>query len=183
MSLFKRMLPRHMEIIYKINDRFLEEVRARYPGDEARVGRMSIIEEGSERQVRMAHLASVGSFAINGVAELQSRLLRERTLRDFAAMWPEKFQNKTNGVTPRRFMRLANSRLAALITARIGQGWLNDLERLRGLEKHLDDPEFRAAWRDVKRRNKEDLAAYIKTHNGVEVDVDSIFDVLVKRLH
>jgi len=182
-DLFERLLPRHMEIIREINDRFLEEVRARNPRDKARVARASIIEDGPDPQVRMAHLASVGSFAINGVAELQSRLLRERTLRDFAELWPEKFQNKTNGVTPRRFVRLANPRLAALITSKIGPGWLNDLERLRDLESHLDDAGFRAAWRDVKRQNKQDLAAYIGTHNGIQVDVDSIFDVMVKRLH
>ena len=152
------LLPRHLEIIYEINRRFLDEVRPAIPGDAARVARMSLIEEGRERQVRMAHLAAVGSFAVNGVAELQSRLLRERTLPDFAEMWPERFNNKTNGVTPRRFMRLANPRLCELITSSIGDGWLNDLERLRGLEPLVDDPEFRTAWRAVKRRNKAELA-------------------------
>jgi starch phosphorylase len=182
-DLFGGLLPRHLEIVFEINRRFLDEVRAHFPGDEARVARMSLIEQGDEQRVRMAHLAAVGSFAINGVAELQSRLLRERTLRDFAELWPEKFQNKTNGVTPRRFMRLANPRLSKLITTRIGDGWLGDLERLRLLEPHAEDPEFRRAWREVKQRNKLDLVGFLGTSTGVAVDPDSIYDVLVKRLH
>jgi starch phosphorylase len=182
-SLFERMLPRHLEIIYEINYRFLNEVRERFPNEEGRVIRMSIIEEGEERQVRMANLATIGSFAVNGVAELQSKLLRERTLGDFADMWPEKFQNKTNGVTPRRFVKLANPRLSDLINSKIGDDWINDLNQLKGLEAYVEDAKFRQAWRAVKRRNKQALAAYIREHNGVEVDVDSIFDVLVKRLH
>ena len=144
---------------------------------------MSIIEEGAGRQVRMAHLASVGSFSINGVAELQSRLLRENTLRDFAEMWPEKFNNKTNGVTPRRFMRLANPKLSALITATIGSEWLRDLDRLQDLEPYVDDPAFRQAWHSIKQQNKERLAATIYAHKQIEVDTGSIFDVMVKRLH
>ncbi len=183
-SLFEQLLPRHLEIVYEINRRFLNEVRERYPGDEARARRMSIIEEGGERQVRMAHLASVGSFSINGVAELQSQLLQENTLRDFAEMWPEKFNNKTNGVTPRRFMRLANPLLSDLITATLGgDEWIRDLDRLRGLEAYVDDAEFRQMWRDVKLHNKERLAAYIGEHNQIEVDSSSIFDIMVKRLH
>ena len=182
-SLFEQLLPRHLEIVYEINQRFLAAVRDRFPDDEGRVARMSIIEEYPEQQVRMANLASVGSFAINGVAELQSRLLRERTLRDFAELWPEKFQNKTNGVTPRRFVRLANPRLSALITSKIGEGWVKELDELTELEAHVDDAQFRQAWREVKHRNKEDLAAYILEHAGIEVDPGSIFDVLVKRLH
>ncbi len=138
-SLFESLLPRHLEIIYEINKRFLGEVRKRYPDDEARVIRMSIIEEGDERMVRMANLATIGSFSVNGVAELQSELLRERTLPDFAEYWPEKFNNKTNGVSPRRFMRIANPRLSELITETIGDGWLRDLERLRELEDHIDE--------------------------------------------
>jgi starch phosphorylase len=182
-DLFGRLLPRHLEIIYQINHRFLERVRRQFPDDQGRVVRMSLIEEGSARKVRMANLASVGSLSINGVAELQSKLLRERTLPDFYEMWPEKFNNKTNGVTPRRFMRLANPRLSALITSKIGEGWLRDLDQLKGLEAYLQDPEFCQAWRDIKRQNKVDLAAYILEHNALEVDTDSIFDVLVKRLH
>jgi starch phosphorylase len=182
-DLFGRLLPRHLEIIYEINHRFLEEVRLRFPDDPGRVVRMSIIEEGPKRQVRMANLASVGSFSINGVAELQSKLLREHTLPDYFEMWPGKFNNKTNGVTPRRFVRLANPRLSALITSKIGDGWLRDLDQLAGLEAHLDDAGFCQAWREIKRQNKVDLAAYILEKHGVEVDTDSIYDVLVKRLH
>ena len=182
-SLFQSLLPRHLEIIYEINHRFLGEVRLRYPGDPERVVRMSIIQENSERQVCMAHLGSVGSFSINGVAELQSRLLRERTLRDFATMWPEKFNNKTNGVTPRRFIKLANPRLADLISSKIGDDWINDLEQLDKLERYAGQVRFGRAWRKVKRKNKEDLAAFILERTGVRVDPNSIFDIMVKRLH
>jgi len=182
-TLFQNMLPRHLEIIYEINKRFLEQVRERFPGETGRLARMSIIEEGFERQVNMVNLATIGCFAINGVAELQSKLLRERTLHDFAEFWPSKFQNKTNGVTPRRFMKLSNPRLSDLITDRIGSGWLLDLDRLLELEEFADDPDFQLAWREVKRQNKADLAAYIQEHLGLEVDIDSIFDVQVKRLH
>ena len=183
LDLFGGLLPRHLELVYEINRRFLEQVHARFPGDADRLRRMSIIEEGSPRQVRMAHLAAVGSFAINGVAELQSRLLRERTLLDFAELWPEKFQNKTNGVTPRRFMRLANPRLSELITSKIGDGWLNNLDSLSDLEAHVDDPDFRADWRNIKQANKQDLCALLQTSAGVIADPNSIFDVMVKRLH
>jgi len=182
-GLFERLLPRHLEIIFEINHRFLTDVREKYPDDEARLRSMSIIEEGSERQVRMANLATVGCFAVNGVAELQSKLLRERTLSDFAEMWPEKFQNKTNGVTPRRFVKLANPRLSELVTSKIGADWPGDLDQLSNLEEYLEEPGFRRSWRKVKQQNKADLAAYIQQHHGVEVDLNSIFDVLVKRLH
>src|SRR3712207_1498305 len=149
-TLFGRLLPRHLEIIYEINRRFLDEVRRRFPGDEDRVRRMSLIEDGSGRQIRMAYLAAVGSFKINGVAELQSNLLRDRVLNDFSELWPEKFTNVTNGVTPRRFIKLANPTLADLITETIGDAWLTDLDRLKLLEAHADDPAFRARWRQVK---------------------------------
>ncbi len=182
-NLFGNLLPRHLEIIYEINRHFLDEVRERFPADKDRIARMSLIEEGPVRQVRMAHLATVSSFAINGVAELQSRLLVERTLRDFVEMWPERFQNKTNGVTPRRFMRLANPRLSELITSKIGSGWLNDLEQLQQLESFVDDPKFRKKWRKIKQRNKQDLAGLMQQLTGVELDPNSIFDVMVKRLH
>ena len=183
LDLFGDLLPRHLEIIFEINRRFLDEVRQRFPGDEDRLQRMSIIGEGTERQVRMAHLASVGGFAINGVAELQSKLLRERTLRDFAEMWPDKFQNKTNGVTPRRFMRLANPRLSELINSKIGDGWLKDLDALRGLQLYADDPEFRAQWREIKQANKQELCELMRSSTGVTADANAIFDVMVKRLH
>jgi starch phosphorylase len=182
-SLFERLLPRHLEIIYGINAAFLKEVAVAFPGDAGRIAAMSIIREGPERRVRMAHLATIGSFSVNGVAALQSRLLAEFTLRNFAELYPEKFNNKTNGVTPRRFMRLGNPRLCALIDGKLGPGWLNDLERLRDLEAFVDDAEFRATWREIKQQNKAELAALIKRYTGIEVDTNSIFDVMVKRLH
>lgn len=182
-ALFAYLLPRHLEIIYEINWRFLEEVRRRFPGDERRIARMSIIQEGAERQVRMAHLATVGSFAVNGVAALHSRLLAEQTLSDFAQLWPEKFQNKTNGVTPRRFMRLSNPKLADLITDAIGEGWLTQLESLARLEPYADDPRFRDAWRAVKQENKAALAHLIRAQLHVDCDPAAMFDVMAKRLH
>ena len=182
--LFERLLPRHLEIIYALNHSFLEDMRARYPGDGERIARMSLIQEGPERRVRMANLAVIGSFAVNGVAELQSRLLAATTLRDFAEMWPEKFLNVTNGVSPRRFVRLANPRMSALITARLGDGrWLTDLDRLAGLEAFADDAEFRAQWREAKRQNKIDLAFHVLAATSVIIDPASLFDVMAKRLH
>ena len=182
-SLFEELLPRHLELVYEINRRFLDEVRRRYPGDEDRAARMSIIQEGDERMVRMAHLATVGSFSVNGVAELQSQLLRERTLSDFAEMWPEKFSNKTNGVTPRRFIRIANPRLSGLISSKLGDGWLRDLEQLTGLEAYADDEAFLQQWREIKAANKAVLAGIIEARTSIPVDPNSLFDVMVKRLH
>ncbi len=182
-SLFERLLPRHMEIINEINRRFLAEVSARFPNDYDRLSRMSLIQDGGDRQVRMAHLAVVGGFSVNGVADLHSQLLKERVLKDFYEMWPEKFSNKTNGVTPRRFMRLANPRLSALITEKLGEGWLTDLDRLKKLEDYVDDPDFRAKWRAVKAANKVDLATHIAKKTGLVVDPNSMYDVMVKRLH
>ena len=182
-SLFERLLPRHLEIIYEINHRFLQEVRRRFPHDDDRVRRMSLIEEEPERMVRMAYLAAVGSFSINGVAELHSRLLREHLLHDFCDLWPEKFNNKTNGVTPRRFLRLANPRLSELITARLGAGWLNDLQRLQELEPFAEQADFRQAWREVKLQNKSALAAVIRERTGLSVSPAAMFDIMVKRLH
>ena len=184
MSLFGRLLPRHLEIIYALNDSFLKDLHARHPGEEERIARMSLIQEDPERRVRMANLAALGSFAVNGVAELHSRLLTQTVLRDFAELWPEKFGNVTNGVSPRRFLRLANPRLSGLITARLGDGrWLTDLDRLRELEAFADDTEFRAQWRTVKRQNKIDLAFHVLAATGVTVDPGSLFDVMAKRLH
>jgi len=182
-DLFGELLPRHLEIVYEINRRFLEEVRNRYPGDEERVRRMSIIEEKPVKSVRMAYLATVGSFSVNGVASLQSRLLREQVLRDFWELWPGKFNNKTNGVTPRRFMKLANPGLSALLDGRIGPAWLKQTERLRELEPLADDPAFREAWRRVKLENKRRLAGHIKNVLDLEVNPEALFDVMVKRLH
>jgi starch phosphorylase len=182
-DLFSRLLPRHTEIIYEINRRFLQEVRNRFPWDEERVRRMSLIDEGGERYVRMAHLASVGSHAINGVAELHTRLLEEDVLRDFYEMMPEKFSNKTNGVTPRRFMVLGNPDLSGLITEKIGETWVRNPEELRRLEEFVDDGAFREEWRQVKLANKENLAGLILERTGIEVDPSSMFDIQVKRIH
>ena len=182
-GLFGRLLPRHLEIIYELNRRFLDDVKARFPGDNGRLATLSLIEEGDEKQIRMANLACVGSFSVNGVAELHSRLLAERTLHDFAVMWPEKFNNKTNGITPRRFVKMANPRLSELISSKIGDGWVNNLDQLRRLEAFVDDAEFCQTWRQIKRANKESLAGHIHTTTGINVNPDSIFDVMVKRLH
>jgi starch phosphorylase len=182
-DLFGSLLPRHLEIIYEINGRFLEEVRARFPGDEERVQRMSLIDESGGRSVRMAHLASVGSHTINGVAALHTELLRRNVLRDFHELWPGKVRSVTNGVTPRRFVALVNPGLTRLVTEAIGDGWLRDLEELRKLEPLAEDAAFRAEWRRVKRTNKEALAQELEQRAGVEVDPASLFDVQVKRIH
>jgi starch phosphorylase len=182
-DLLESLLPRHMELIYQINAWFLEQVRAAYPGDELRVRRMSIIQEHPERSVRMAYLASVAGYRVNGVAELHSQLLRDKVLTDFADLYPDKFTNVTNGVTPRRFVRLANPALSELITSRIGPGWLRDLEQLRGLEAHVDDPDLRAAFAAVKQANKQRVAEVLARRDGLTLDPDTLFDVMVKRLH
>ncbi|MFZ5482865.1 MAG: glycogen/starch/alpha-glucan phosphorylase [Pseudomonadota bacterium] len=181
--LFARVLPRHHEIILEINARFLDEVRIRFLGDHGRLSRMSLINEHGDRYVRMANLACVGSHAINGVAALHTELLKADVLADFHAMSPEKFSNKTNGVTPRRFLALANPRLAALIDATLGEGWPADLDRLRGLEPHVEDASFRAEWRYIKRATKEDFAGYLRRRLGTVIDPESLFDVQVKRIH
>ncbi|MGB7168521.1 MAG: glycogen/starch/alpha-glucan phosphorylase [Acidobacteriaceae bacterium] len=183
-SLFAALLPRHMEIVDEINRRHLEEVRAKFPGDEERAQRLSLVSDGSgEKYVRMAYLAALGSHAINGVAALHTELLKESILGDFYALSPEKFSNKTNGVTPRRWIVLSNPRLAQLLTARLGNGWIYDLEKLRRLEPLADDPEFRSEWRAIKRHNKVQLAAWIHEKLGIAADHESMFDVLAKRLH
>jgi starch phosphorylase len=183
LPLFARVLPRHLEIIYEINRRFLDEVRARHPGDEARLARMSLIDESGERRVRMANLACVGSHAVNGVAALHSELLRKTVMKDFSEHWPEKFCNVTNGVTPRRFIALSNPGFAELLTRTVGEGWVSDLEKLRDLERLADDGGFQEEWRRVKRRAKQALAARIQRECGVAVDLDSLFDIQVKRIH
>ena len=182
-GMFAHMLPRPMEIIYQINAEFLDEVRMRYVGDEARVSRMSLIDEHGERHVRMAHLACVGSHAINGVAKLHSELLKSEVLRDFYELWPEKFQNKTNGVTPRRWMVLSNPRLTRLINEAIGPEWITDLQCLRTLEPLAEDAEFTARWREVKRLNKHQFSTFARQASGVGIDPESLFDVHVKRIH
>lgn len=183
LAMFQRFLPRHLEIIYEINRRFLDEVRARFPGDEARVRRMSIIGEDGNKNVRMAHLATVGSHAVNGVAAMHSELVKTTILKDFYEMWPERFSNKTNGVTPRRFMGLSNPGLRALLDETIGAGWMVDVSKLRALAPLADDPAFGQRWRAVKRENKARLSDYIAAHTGIALDPDWMFDVQVKRIH
>jgi len=183
LPLFQRILPRHLEIIYEINARFLDEVRIRFYGDESRLARLSLISEHGERHVRMAHLACVGSHTINGVAELHSRLMREDVLKDLYEMWPEKFTSITNGVTPRRWLALANPRLTRLVSEAIGDGWIKDLDQIQALEPYADDPAFRERWQAVRRENKQDLARLVRDTTGVVVDPDSMFDVMVKRIH
>ena len=183
LPLFRDLLPRHLEIIYEINTRFLDAVRRRFPGDDGRVARLSLIDEAGEKRVRMAHLACVGSHAINGVAALHTELLKQSVLKDFYDIWPERFTNKTNGVTPRRFLVLANPQLAELITRAIGDTWLSDLTGLRKLEPLAGDAAFRQEWRAVKRANKERLAAYIQAQTGIELNADWLFDIQVKRIH
>jgi starch phosphorylase len=182
-ELIARFLPRHLEIIYEINDHILDEVRAAFPGDSARLSRMSLIDETGERFVRMAHLATIGSHHVNGVARLHSDLLKQTVMHDFAELWPEKFCNVTNGVTPRRFVALGNRRLSRLITESIGERWLTNLYELLGLEALADDTSFQQHWREVKLANKRDLAALLKLRTGVEVDHESLFDIQVKRIH
>jgi starch phosphorylase len=181
--LFGSLLPRHLEIIYEINRRFLDQIRRRYPDDDERVRRMSLIDEHGERFVRMAHLACVGSHAINGVARLHSELLKTGVLRDFHELSPEKFTNVTNGVTPRRFLVLTNPALAGLITRTIGPGWVNQLDELRRLEPLAEDPAFQQEWRRIKRQNKCALADLIVRRTGIVVNPDTLFDIQVKRIH
>jgi starch phosphorylase len=183
LPLFRSVLPRHLEIIYEINRRFLDEVRVRYPGDGGVASRLSLIDEGGEKYVRMANLACVGSRAINGVAALHTELLKQDVLRDFYELWPEKFSNKTNGVTPRRFMVLSNPRLSQLITDKIGDTWIKHLDELRKLEDFADDKDFLSKWHQVKLENKKVLAGLIKDRTGILVNPDSLFDILVKRIH
>jgi len=183
LDLFRRVLPRHFEIICEINARFLDEVRIAFPLDGERLRRMSLIDEDGPRYVRMAHLAIVGSFAVNGVAALHSQLLKSDLLGDFYDLWPNKFSNKTNGVTPRRFVLLANPTMSQLINETIGQGWVTDMTRLRELEPFAEDPEFRKTWRNIKQGNKNNLVGEIKRVAYVDADPASMFDIQVKRIH
>ena len=183
LPVFGKILPRHLEIVYEINARFLDEVRLRFFGDDERIARMSLIDESGPRYVRMANLACVGSHAVNGVAALHSQLLKQDVLKDFNDLTPEKFSNKTNGVTPRRWLALTNPRLSSLICDAIGEGWVRDLERLRELERFADDSAFQERWRHIKRANKCDLAAVARERTGIVLDPDSMFDVQVKRIH
>ena len=181
--LFERLLPRHLQIIYEANHRFLEAIRVRYPDDPERVRRLSLIEETPVRQVRMANLAIIGCHAVNGVARLHSELLRSRLVPEFAELWPERFSNKTNGITPRRWLLACNPGLAGLITEAIGDRWVRDLDALRALEPFAADPEFRRRFLGVKQANKQRLAQLAAARHGVAIDPASLFDVQVKRLH
>jgi len=181
--MLERLLPRHLQIIYEINARFLRDVACRYPFDTDRLRRMSIIEEGEPKHVRMAHMAIVGSSSVNGVSALHTELLRTTVLRDFAEHWSSKFNNKTNGITPRRWLLKANPPLARLITEAIGDRWITDLEELRKLEKFADDRAFRESFRAAKHYNKQALARLIGDTLGIGVSPDSLFDVQVKRMH
>lgn len=182
-AMFERLLPRVLEIVRDINARHLDEVERRWPDDPERVRRMSLFGDGDEPQVRMAHLAIVGSFSVNGVAALHSRLLREGLFRDFGELWPGKFNNKTNGVTQRRWLAACNPGLAGLVTEALGDGWITDLHQLQGLREHADDAGFQQAWRHVKQSNKEQLAALIESRTGMRIDTGMLFDVQVKRIH
>jgi starch phosphorylase len=181
-ELLGRLLPRHLEIIYRINEDFLDGLREQ-GASELQVRRMSIIQESPERAVRMAFLATVGSSRVNGVAELHSQLLRDVVLHDFSQLWPDRFTNVTNGVTPRRFLRLANPGLSGLLDDAIGDGWVRDLDQLRGLEPFADDPAFRERFRAVKAANKERLVGLLEARDGLTVSPDAMFDVMIKRLH
>jgi len=183
-ALFGALLPRLLEIVYEINRRFLEELGANANKiDDATIARLSLIDESGGRYVRMANLATVGSHAVNGVAELHSKLLKQTVLKDFAELWPKKFFNVTNGVTPRRFVALSNPGLSRLINQRVGDGWLRNLDKLRALERFADDSEFQRQWREVKLANKRRLAALIQTRTNITVSPESLFDVQVKRIH
>ena len=182
-SLIERVLPRHTEIIFGINHQFLRTVARSWPGDIDRQRRMSIIEEGPEKQVRMANLAIVGSHAINGVSRLHSELIKSSLVPDFAQLWPERFSNKTNGVAPRRWILKANPGLSALLTRTVGEEWITDLERVRAIEKSAGDPAFRDEFRAIKRDNKEKLVREVFNTTAVAIDPQSMFDVHVKRIH
>ena len=183
LDLFQRILPRHLEIIFEINARFLDDVRVRTLGDDAQVAALSLIDEHGERYVRMAHLACVGSHAINGVAALHTELLKSNVLKDFYGLWPERFSNRTNGVTPRRWLKLANPRLAQLLHETLGDAWVRDLDELQGLERFVGDAAFRDRWAAIKRANKEELAARVANAADTPLDPESLFDVQVKRIH
>jgi len=182
-GLFEKVLPRHLQIIFEINKIFLLEVEERWPGDLDMVRKLSLIEEGHSRMVRMANLSVVGSYSVNGVAALHTQLLKSDLFPEFDALYPGKFNNKTNGITPRRWLLACNPRLSSLITSKIGRGWERDLTQLRGLEAYAKDPEFQQQFMEVKHANKVDLARIIKRDCGVDVDPSALFDVQIKRLH
>ena len=182
-SLIERLLPRHMEIIYHINHLFLQEVRRKWPGDVAKQQKLSIIEEGFHRMVRMANLSVIGSYAVNGVAALHSQLVKRDLFPEFDDLYPSKLQNVTNGITPRRWLKFCNPDLSELISSRIGNEWPAHLEQLEQIAQYADDAEFQQQFMAVKKRNKQRLADWVKEHLDVELDTKAIFDVQIKRLH
>ena len=182
-DLFRRLLPRHLQIIHEINRRFLHDVRRQFPNDPNILGRVSLVHEGESRWVRMSHLAIVGSFSVNGVSAHHSEILKESVFHDFYKIFPERFNNKTNGITPRRWLRQCNPTLAWLITEHIGPEWLTDLAQLKKLEPYVNSEGFHRAWMEVRLRNKNKLAEYIRDKNGITVMPESLFDVHVKRFH
>lgn len=182
-KLLELVLPRHLQIIYEINRRWLDEINQKYPGDEERVRTLSIIEEGEEKNIRMANLAIVGSHSINGVAALHTEILKKDVFKEFYDFWPEKFNNKTNGITQRRWLKLCNPGLSELISEKIGENWITNLAELKKLEKFVDDDAFKKKWNKVQRQNKVKLAEYIQKKLKIDVNIDSLFDVQVKRLH
>ncbi|NET23840.1 MAG: glycogen/starch/alpha-glucan phosphorylase, partial [Okeania sp. SIO1H5] len=182
-DLMGNLLPRHLQIIFEINYRFLKQVSVRYPGDTDRLARMSLIEEGENRSVRMAFLAILGSRSVNGVAELHLELIKSHLVKDFYEFCPEKFNNKTNGITPRRWLKKSNPSLSALISEQIGDEWVRDLDQLRKLEPFANDTGFQARWREVKTGNKQRLAQYVQDKMDLQIRPDSLFDVQIKRFH
>jgi starch phosphorylase len=182
-SLFEKVLPRHMQIVYEINRRFMDEVRGKFPNDMGMMSRLSIIEEDAEKRVRMAHLAIVGSHSVNGVAALHSEIIKKSLFKDFYTLYPERFNNKTNGITPRRWLKLCNPGLSNLITGAIGDGWTTNLDLMKGIIPFAAKKDFRDTWQKVKKENKIRLAALIKQTTGVIVDPNSMFDCQVKRIH
>jgi len=181
--LFEELLPRHLDIVYEINRRFLDEIKKKYPKDNERLSRMSVIAEGDNKKIRMASLGIIGSFSVNGVSNLHTELLKANMFKDFYELWPEKFNNKTNGITPRRWLYKANKGLSELISKKIGKSWIRNLDDIGKLMDHKDDASFKKEWKEIKLSNKRELAEYIKKHNNVIVDPDSIFDVQIKRIH
>ena len=182
-DLFEKLLPRHMQIIYDINAQFLREVALRYPGDNERLARMSIIEEGSPKRIRMAYLAIIGSSFVNGVSQLHSNLLKEKLFKDFYEFFPKKFNNKTNGITQRRWLLKANPRLSNLLMEKLGDGWVMDLDKLEGLDRFKSNKAFCKQWEEIKIQNKQALVRYIKSSMNIDLDPGSIFDVQIKRIH
>jgi len=182
-KMIDELLPRHLQILYEINRRFLDQIRLQYKGDEGKVQRMSIFSEGGEKRVRMANLAIIGSDSVNGVAKLHSKILQEQLFADFYQLWPEKFNNKTNGITPRRWLRLCNPDLSQLISSKIGDGWIKDLKQISQLKNFADDAVFQSAWRKVKQENKKRLVQIIESTVHISISPESLFDCQTKRIH